>query len=44
MSEKKDFISTRKGVKYLDLFAGAGGFSNRIMMNRKFFLEYIYFC
>lgn len=27
MSEKADFISTRKGVSYLDLFAGAGGFS-----------------
>lgn len=27
MSEKKDFISTRKSIKYLDLFAGAGGFS-----------------
>lgn len=27
MSEKVEFISTRKGVKYLDLFAGAGGFS-----------------
>lgn len=31
MSEKKDFISTRKGVKYLDLFAGAGGFSEGFM-------------
>ncbi len=27
MSERKDFISARKGVTYLDLFAGAGGFS-----------------
>lgn len=27
MSEKKEFISTRKSIKYLDLFAGAGGFS-----------------
>lgn len=27
MSQKKEFISTRKGVTYLDLFAGAGGFS-----------------
>ncbi|MGM9796394.1 MAG: DNA cytosine methyltransferase [Parabacteroides sp.] len=27
MAEKKEFISTRKGVTYLDLFAGAGGFS-----------------
>lgn len=25
--EKKSFTSTRKGIKYLDLFAGAGGFS-----------------
>lgn len=31
MSEKKDFISPRKGVKYLDLFAGAGGFSEGFM-------------
>ena len=31
MSEKKEFISTRKGVKYLDLFAGAGGFSEGFM-------------
>lgn len=27
MSEKKEFTSTRKGIKYIDLFAGAGGFS-----------------
>ncbi|MCI5982478.1 MAG: DNA cytosine methyltransferase [Bacteroidales bacterium] len=27
MSEKKEFISKRKGVNFLDLFAGAGGFS-----------------
>ena len=27
MSEKKEFISTKKGITYLDLFAGAGGFS-----------------
>ena len=27
MSEKKEFTSTRKGITYLDLFAGAGGFS-----------------
>lgn len=27
MSEKKEFISTRQGITYLDLFAGAGGFS-----------------
>ena len=26
-----EFISTRKGVKYLDLFAGAGGFSEGFM-------------
>ncbi len=31
MAEKKDFISTRKGVNYLDLFAGAGGFSEGFM-------------
>ncbi len=31
MSEKKDFISKRTGVKYLDLFAGAGGFSEGFM-------------
>ena len=31
MSEKKEFISTRKGVTYLDLFAGAGGFSEGFM-------------
>lgn len=27
MSQKQEFISTRQGVTYLDLFAGAGGFS-----------------
>lgn len=27
MSEKKEFTSTRRGIKYIDLFAGAGGFS-----------------
>lgn len=27
MSQKKEFISSRKAVTYLDLFAGAGGFS-----------------
>ena len=27
MSQKKEFLSSRSGVKYLDLFAGAGGFS-----------------
>ena len=31
MSEKKEFISTRKGTTYLDLFAGAGGFSEGFM-------------
>ncbi|MGM9712799.1 MAG: DNA cytosine methyltransferase, partial [Prevotella sp.] len=31
MSEKKEFIATRKGIKYLDLFAGAGGFSEGFM-------------
>lgn len=31
MAEKKEFISTRKGVKYIDLFAGAGGFSEGFM-------------
>ncbi|MDY4043290.1 MAG: DNA cytosine methyltransferase [Marinifilaceae bacterium] len=31
MSEKKDFISTRQGITYLDLFAGAGGFSEGFM-------------
>ena len=31
MSEKNDFISTRKSVTYLDLFAGAGGFSEGFM-------------
>lgn len=31
MSEKKEFIATRKGITYLDLFAGAGGFSEGFM-------------
>ncbi|MDU5344460.1 DNA cytosine methyltransferase [Prevotella bivia] len=31
MSEKKEFITNRKGIKYLDLFAGAGGFSEGFM-------------
>lgn len=31
MSQKKEFISTRRGVAYLDLFAGAGGFSEGFM-------------
>lgn len=31
MSEKKEFISTRQGITYLDLFAGAGGFSEGFM-------------
>ena len=31
MSEKKEFISSRKGITYLDLFAGAGGFREGFM-------------
>ena len=31
MAEKREFIATRNGVKYLDLFAGAGGFSEGFM-------------
>lgn len=31
MSEKKEFIAARKAIKYLDLFAGAGGFSEGFM-------------
>lgn len=31
MAEKKEFITNRHGVKYLDLFAGAGGFSEGFM-------------
>ena len=31
MSEKKEFIKTRNKVTYLDLFAGAGGFSEGFM-------------
>lgn len=31
MSEKKEFISPRQGINYLDLFAGAGGFSEGFM-------------
>lgn len=31
MSQKKDFISNRKAITYLDLFAGAGGFSEGFM-------------
>lgn len=31
MSQKKEFITTRKGITYLDLFAGAGGFSEGFM-------------
>ena len=31
MSQKKDFISSRKAITYLDLFAGAGGFSEGFM-------------
>lgn len=33
MSEKKEFIAKRKGIKYLDLFAGAGGFSGILIMD-----------
>lgn len=31
MSQKKEFLSSRQGVTYLDLFAGAGGFSEGFM-------------
>lgn len=31
MAEKKEFLASRKGVNYLDLFAGAGGFSEGFM-------------
>lgn len=31
MAEKKEFIAHRKSIKYLDLFAGAGGFSEGFM-------------
>ena len=31
MSQKKEFISSRKAVTFLDLFAGAGGFSEGFM-------------
>lgn len=31
MSEKKEFTSTRQGITYIDLFAGAGGFSEGFM-------------
>lgn len=31
MAEKQEFISTRQGITYLDLFAGAGGFSEGFM-------------
>lgn len=31
MAEKKDFLASRRGVNYLDLFAGAGGFSEGFM-------------
>ncbi len=31
MSQKIDFISSRKAITYLDLFAGAGGFSEGFM-------------
>ena len=35
MSQKKDFISGRKAITYLDLFAGAGGFSEGFIQARK---------
>lgn len=31
MAEKTEFLASRKGVNYLDLFAGAGGFSEGFM-------------
>lgn len=31
MAEKKEFTANRHGIKYLDLFAGAGGFSEGFM-------------
>lgn len=31
MAEKTDFLASRRGVNYLDLFAGAGGFSEGFM-------------
>ncbi len=31
MAEKKEFTANRKSIKYLDLFAGAGGFSEGFM-------------
>lgn len=31
MAEKKEFLASRRGVTYLDLFAGAGGFSEGFM-------------
>lgn len=31
MAEKKEFFASRRGVNYLDLFAGAGGFSEGFM-------------
>ena len=31
MAQKKDFLSKRKAVNFLDLFAGAGGFSEGFM-------------
>ena len=31
MSQKKEFISSRKAITYIDLFAGAGGFSEGFM-------------
>lgn len=40
MAEKKEFLASRRGVNYLDLFAGAGGFSEGFMQaytNDKFY-------
>ena len=31
MAEKKEFLASHRGVNYLDLFAGAGGFSEGFM-------------
>lgn len=33
MAEKQDFILNRNKVTYLDLFAGAGGFSEGFMQS-----------
>ncbi len=31
MAEKKEFLASRRGVNYLDSFAGVGGFSEGFM-------------